>query len=537
MVSILRVRKSLTNNFQLKEDTMERFIQRFSDKVIGVLSGFDRIVFRGSLRALATHSGMREFLYQNGVLMKDFRAYSQPITSQLRELSHRRAERRKRPFIYLASSQTNKEEIAIRILKEQPVKNGLICMISCVEPGMSFEVTRFRETKKIQMRSREKMCLHIYQYLIHPVFGFMNARIQTWFPFTIQLCINGREWLSRQMDRRRMKYQRLDNCFPWIEDVSKAQQLMNQQLQTNWPAIMNPIARMLNPLHKQIFRKIPLEYYWTTSQTEWATDVMFKNANDLHPLFSAIVPHAISTFSSPDVLRFLGRKLMPKYRGEVISDYKKRLEGVRIKHRAGVNSVKAYDKFQRILRVETTINNPRDFRVFRPLENHPEKTLAWQKLRQGIADLHRRAEISQASNQRYLDALADIDSSTPFGQLLQQISSPVFDHAKRFRALRTSDLQDLALFKTVADGRFTINGFRNRDLQTILFSTPTSSDKEKRQRAARVSRLIRLLRAHHLVKRVPHTYRYLLTPRGNQIIRAIISMTTITLEQIKRACA
>jgi hypothetical protein len=511
---------------------MERFIQRFSDKVISVLSGFDRVVIRGSIRALATHTGMREFLYQNGVLMKDFQRYSQPITSRIRQLSRRAAERKDRPFIYVPSSQTNKEKIALKVLKEQPIKKGLICMLSCVEPCVSFEVAPCRETKKIQMRAKEKMCLHIYHYLIHPVFGFMNARLQTWFPFTIQLCINGREWLSRQMDRNKMKYQRLDNCFPWIKDVAKAQELMNQQLQTNWPAILNPIARMLNPLHNQIFKKIPLEYYWTTSQTEWATDLTFKKLDALHPLFERFVPQAISTFSSPDVMKFLGRKFTARYQGEIVSDFKNRLEGIRIKHRVGTNSIKAYDKFQRILRVETTINNPRDFRIFRPLENHPHKMLAWQRLRQGVADLHRRADISQTSNERYLEALAQLNSSITFGQLFKKISLPVFDNNKRFRALRPTDPNDLSLFKAIADGRFNLNGFRNRDLQNLLFSTPPSSEKEKHQRSSRISRLIRLLRAHHLLKRLPHSYRYLLTPLGKQVTTAIISMTTITSHKI-----
>ncbi|MCI0617517.1 hypothetical protein L0244_31465, partial [bacterium] len=397
-----------------------------------------------------------------------------------------------------------------------------------------FEVTPCHETKKIQMRAREKMCLHIYHYLIHPVFGFMNARIQTWFPFTIQLCINGREWLSRQMDRKRMQYQRLDNCFPWIKNLANAQRLMNEQLETNWPSVLNPVARMLNPLHDQIFKKIPLDYYWTTSQTEWATDVMFKKQQDLHPLFKSFAPQAISTFSSSDVMRFLGRKHTARYQGEIISDYKNRMEGIRIKHRVGTNSVKAYDKFQKILRVETTINNPRDFKIFRPLENHPDKLLAWQKLRQGVADLHRRVKISQASNERYLQALANLDSSTPFGQLLKKISCPVFDNSKRFRALRPSDPADLSLIKAVADGRFNLNGFRNRDIQSLLFSAPPSSDKEKRQRTARIGRLIRLLRAHHLIKRVPHSYRYLLTPLGKQLTAAIISIHTISMDQIKQ---
>jgi hypothetical protein len=402
---------------------------------------------------------------------------------------------------------------------------------------MSFEIVAYRETKKIQMRKREKMCLHIYQYMIHPEFGFMHARIQTWFPFSIQICINGREWLGRQMDRKRMDYERLDNCYSWIKNLSKAQDLMMQQLRTNWPRILNPIAQALNPLHHQIFKRIPLQYYWCTSQTEWATDVMFKNSTALAGIYSAIVPHALATFSSPDVMRFLGRKLMPQYRGEVITDYKKRAEGIRIKHRAGTNSIKIYDKFNIVLRVETTINNPRDFRVYRPLENHPDKIFAWQALRQGIADLHRRVEISQNSNERYLDALADIDPSLPFGKLIEQISSPVIDNGRRFRAIRTSDPADLALFKAVTDARFNINGFRNRDLQQILFSTSPTSEKEKRSRTSRVSRLIRLLRAHRLVKRVQHTYRYLLTERGSQTLRSILSINNITLDQLKRLVA
>lgn len=516
---------------------MNRFIQRFSDKVIGVLNGFDRVVIRGSIRALSTHTGMREFLYQNGVLMKDFVDYCKPITFQLKERSKQTADKKKRPSIYLPSSKTNKEQIATRILKEHPIKRGLVCMLSCVEPGLSFEVIRNRDTKKIQIQARERMSLHLYHYLIHPIFGFMNARIQTVFPFTIQLCINGREWLSRQMDQRKMDYERLDNCFRWIEDVQKAQKLMNEQLQINWPSTLDALVETLNPLHNRIFRKIPLQYYWSTSQTEWATDVMFRNKEDLAQLYSAIVPHAIHSFSSPDVMRFLGRKLTQNYQGEVISDYKKRLEGIRVKHRAGTNSVKVYDKFQIVLRVETTINNPRDFQVFRPLENNPDKVLAWQRLRQGIADLHRRAQVSQACNSRYLDALAEIDTSTPLGQLLEQISSRITYNGKPFRGLRPSDPDDLLLFKAVNDGRFFINGFRNRDLQSSFYQQTSSSEKEKRRRSARVSRLIRLLRAHRLVKRVPHTYRYLLTPKGTEIITAILSMRKISLDQLKRAIA
>lgn len=516
---------------------MKRFIQRFSDKVIGTLSGFDRVVIRGSIRSISMHSGMREFLYQNGVLLKEFGAYSQKVTNELRRRCHQISERKDRPFIYVPSSQTNKEAIALRVLKNQPTDKGLVCMLSCVEPGTSFQVVRYPETKKIQLRARERMCLHIYQYLIHPLFGFMNIRLQTWFPLSIQICINGREWLAKQMDKAGISYQRLDNCFPSIDDLAKAQKLMNKQVQTNWASVLNPLVHTVNPIHDQIFRKIPLQYYWSTTQTEWATDIMFKSRSDLADIYSSILPHAITSFSSPDVMRFLGRRLHGNFDGEVISDYKERSEGVRIKHKVGTNSVKIYDKFQIILRVETTINNPRDFRVFRPRENHPEKILAWQAMRQGIADLHRRTEISQASNERYLDALAEIDSSIPLGQLTKQITTRIKREGKTYRGFRPSDACDLALFKAVTDGRFAINGFRNRDIQQLLYKQTPATDKERRRRSARTGRLIRLLRAHHLVRRVPHTYRYLLTATGAEILTAILTMQKLTLNQLKRAVA
>ena len=516
---------------------MEKFIHRFADKIIGTLSGFDRLVIRGTLRGIATHTGMREFLWQSGVLMKDFKMYAQEVTKSFREQLHEIARKENRPFVYLPSSRTNKEQVALQILKEHPVKTGLISIITCVEPCRSFTIVKDRASKKIRIHCGEKMCLHAYQYRIDPVFGFMNGRIQTWFPFNIQLCINGREWLSRQMDRIGMKYRRLDNCFPWIEDIGQAQALMDHQLKINWSATLDPIASLLNPTHNEIFSSVPMKYYWTTPETEWATDIMFKDPSDLAPLYKAFVSHAISSFASSDVMRFLGRKLVPHFHSELTSDYKKRLEGTRIKHQAGMNSVKAYDKFQIILRVESTFNNPRDFKVFRPLENQPGRPLAYQRLRQGIADLFRRAQVSQACNARYLDALALVDSSTPLGTLIEDISRPVIWQGKRVRALRPYDPQDLLLFQAVTDGKFSISGFRNRDLQALLYNNSPDSQKQKRQRSSHVSRLLRILRAHHLVKKIPQTYRYLLTPKGAETLRAILSLRTISLDTFKRLTA
>src|SRR6266849_5947534 len=103
--------------------------------------------------------------------------------------------------------------------------------------------------------------------------GSMRARIQTWFPFYIHVCIHGREWLSRRMDREGLRYFRQENCFPWVEDIPRAQPLFQEQLQVNWADLLQPFAQRLNPLHEEIFRNYPTEYYWSGFQCEWATDI------------------------------------------------------------------------------------------------------------------------------------------------------------------------------------------------------------------------------------------------------------------------
>lgn len=516
---------------------MKRFIQRFSDKIIGVLSGFDRLVLRGSLRRISFPEGMMSFLWHKQVLLKEFKSYTQSVTEQLKEASCEVADRQKRPIQYLPSSKTDKEALARKIAEKDHITEGLIAVFSCVELCQSFQIHRNAQTKKLEIECCQRKCLYLYHYFIDPQFGFMNARIQTWFPFNIQICMNGREWLAHQMDRAGLRYHRLDNCFPWIEDFDKAQTLMNHQLQIHWPKALDRIVRMLNPVHGKIFKGFPVQYYWSTYQSEWATDLPFKSAADLASIYPALILHGITTLSSPDVMRFLGRKPHGCFKGDVVSDFKHRAEGVRIKHRVGENAVKMYDKFGTIIRVETTMNDPYDFKAFRPKENDPGGECAWRRLRKGIADLHRRAQICQASNERYLDAQAAADTSTPIGDLVRSICAPTTYNNQRIRALRPWSQEDVELLRAVSRGEFCVNGFRNRDLQTLLFAGPANDPNEKKRRSGRVSRLLRMLRAHHLIRKVPRTYRYVLTSKGRDIIAAVLTTQRVTLEQLNKVAA
>lgn len=521
---------------------MHEFIAKHQDQIVGVLSGFDRLVFRGTLRPLAYPEGMRRYLSATQVLLKDFGPHVEQVSRRLKDASLAEARALGRPVTYLPSSETDKEAIARRIVAEDGIARGLVCVLTCVEPCWSFEIRRDRETKRLALEARYRKCLFFYHYWLHPVFGFMNARIQTWFPFAIQVCLNGREWLARQLEAAGLQHVRQDNCFPWIEDWAKAQRLIDRQLKANWPKLLEGVARQLNPLHAEMFRAYPVRYYWSTYQSEWGTDIVFREAAALRRLYPRLLHHAVTTFGSTDVMRFLGRRLplsgdIPtRFAGEVVSDLRQREEGVRIKHHVNGNSVKLYDKAYtpvgNVLRAEATLNTVADFRVYRPKEGDPDGECAWRVMRRGISDLHRRAEVSRKATERYLDALASVDDDTTLEALLHRLGQPRQWRGRRVRALRPLAADDSALLAAVSRSEFTLNGFRNRDLQRIFFPQSAKTLQETRQRSAWVSRQLRLLRAHGLIRKVTGTYRYHLTVSGRRVITAVLTALRSTVRQL-----
>ncbi len=521
---------------------MKTFLQNNAKNVMGVLSGLDRLVLRGTIRQLAHLEGMHSYLAVVGVLLKDFKAHVLKMTELLKGAIKGAIEKGGRPVIYLGSAGASKEKKARQIAERNGISEGSICLFTSVEPCRSYDIHRNREKRRLELKSRVRKCLFMYHYFLHPTFGFMSARIQTWFPFSIQICINGREWLQRQLDAEQLGYKRRENCFVWLQHAERSQELMKYQLCINWPQVLDKIAVELNPAHATMFPTFIAPYYWSVYQSEWATDLMFRDAEALADIYPQLVRHGIQSFGSPDVMRFLGRKvpmhgqIHGHFQGEIVSDLKHRPEGIRIKHRLGGNSLKAYDKQGSVLRVETTINNPRDFKVFRPKEGGDEQKKAWRPMRQGVADLHRRAMVSHAANDRYIEALAAADVSTTLGKQMAKICHHTKINGCRVRALRPWAPNDMALLKAVNRGEFMINGLRNRDLRNLLCE-PTSSDLERRRQSARITRMLRMLRAHGLLKKVPRTHRYQLTLMGRQIITGLLAANESSLRELMAIAA
>ena len=416
-------------------------------------------------------------------------------------------------------------------MEQDGIEEGLICVLACVEPCRTFSMTRNAETKKLDLNSKEGRCQHLYFYFVDRQFGFMHVRLQTWFPMAIQICLNGREYLAKQLDRLGVGYEKRDNCFTRIDNIPTAQKLMDKLEQQRWVRILSRFARMVNPLlysRNALDLSLP-DYYWTAQQSEHAMDLMFDSKKSLQAVYPHLVRYAIDSFGSDDVMRFLGRRTNSRFNGEVSSNIKTRDEGTRIKHWVEENSIKMYDKQGTVLRIETTINNPKRFKVRRRVTRQGEEVMTWVAMRKGVVDLRRRAEIGRASNERYLQALAVVGASAPTRQLIDRVSNRIVRDGRAHRGLRPLQMDEAAIFKVLLSGNFLIQGVRNRDIRQQLYPSASRCPSKRKRASSKVTRLIRLFRAHGLLRKVSNTSYYRVTTCGHRIMSVALRLREIDI--------
>jgi hypothetical protein len=362
----------------------------------GSLTMVDRLIIRGHLSRLWFPNHMAYFLDRLGVhIVQDFARFMKEASSRVVAHAEAIAKKAGRPFIYQDRVVKGKDDLAHEVAKRDGVREGLICVFSTVEPAMCFALAGGA------IRPRLRKCLHLYFYVMDRELGFIHIRLQTWFPFQIQIYMNGHEYLARQLERRGVGFERYQNTFLSIADLPLAQRLCASFVKRRWIRLFDAFARRVNPW-LPVIRKLHFgSYYWCIDACEVSTDLMWRDRRSLVGVLDDLFDYALRAFSADDVVRFLGLKCRPQT-GDLETRHARRPEGRRIKHRIRQNWLKLYDKWS-VLRVETVINNPSDFRVLRfETDRRGRRSGRWMRMNKGIYNLWRHVQIGEATNRRYL---------------------------------------------------------------------------------------------------------------------------------------
>jgi hypothetical protein len=519
---------------------MKSFLHRFGSIVSGVLHGFDRLRFRGSRRLLCHPGGFFNFLWQIQVPLKDYKSYAKATTVALCKAVETEA-KQAGLYQYLDNSHESKEETALRRAAYDKRQTGLIAVLGCVEPCQIVQVRGNKESKKLEPRIESGKCMHYYHYYLDADYGLRYTRLQSWFPFTMHVGLNGRDWLAQQMTKAGLAYQKKDNSFTWVQDWEAAQRLLDKQLRTAWAPLLDRWAKGSHPWLEKLFAQ-PVPYYWSVQEGEYATDVAFRTPEDLQRLYPQLVHFATELLQSTDVLRFMGYRVTKSGRprldfaDEVVTTIKELVEGTCVKHRVAQNLLKMYDKFGQVLRLENLLINVRDFKVYRRREGDRSGPMEYLRLRKSVADIHRRAELGRKINERYAEALSTVQDKTSLGELVQDLGQPTKWKGRSVRAINPLAPADVELLETISRGEFMLNGFRNRDLRALLFEdAPPATPADEKRQAAKVTRLLRLLRAHGVIAKVPKTHRYQMSPEGRRRVTALLAARHADTEKLLKA--
>ena len=505
-------------------------LEQNKEKINGKLETFDRMIINGYLLNLQSYRHFLYYLIQNNVKLKDFDKFASEQTEELCKHIDSYIKENNAENIYLNSGKIDKNEIVMNILQDNPNKKGLITTLSSVELCNTMTVKPNHKTKKLEVTSRPTKCKHYYFYFNDEEFGLMFLKIQTWFPYNVQIYINGREYLSKLLDKNNIKYEMYNNSFSYIEDFEKAQKLadsiLNKKISDSFDGLIEKINIHL-PKIRNIFSH---SYYWCIDQCEFATDINFKSREDLSLFYKTLVETTYFAFSSEDIYSFFGRNISRIHKfskGEIVSDLRNRYQGYRIKFKINHNHIKMYDKGKN-LRIEVTINNPKDFKVLKTKENDETgevvETKEWVPMGKSISNLYRYVEISKNITKRYIEALPDINTDEIPLKEIEKISQRTEINDRVYSGINILNEENLKIFSEISKGEYLINGFTNKMVRKNIFE-----NSEDKKTINKTTRLLSKLKAHGLIKKVANKNKYYLTTSGRKIINSILIYTKKTL--------
>lgn len=479
--------------------------EKYETDLHGVLNCYDRLIISGNLHPLCYERGMTGFLYQHQIRIFDYKDFAQPLRDIIRDNADAIAQENELEIEFIRKSKGFRKEKHIqKILKTRGHHPGLVHIFSAMEQCTAYYPWHDKQTHKTYVKSKQGRCLHYYFYFIDEELGLCYLRVPTWCPFRLQFYCNGHNWLASQLQQEGIAYELCDNAFLKIDDFDRANLLSanldSQHLHTR----LDHLAQLYCP----VTTVLGLEYSWSIMQAEYATDLVFKDQCTLQAFYPHLLEALVQAVKPVDVAIFLGRKLHGNYQGELDIRLNKRWLGSRIKHQMGPASIKMYDKFSIVLRIEVTVNNVSFFKQYRQVHHRDgSKTTKWAPMKKTIYSLPALRDVALAANRRYLKFISDIETPEVGVEKLHQLAETQTENDRRYKGFNLFMEEDTHLFRSVLRGEFTISGFTNKNLRQLL----------PHKNSGQVTRLLKRLRVHGLIKKVGRRYKYYLTEFGRQV--------------------
>ena len=487
-------------------------LDRYDDRIAGVLSCYDRIVITGTLPTVCYAAGMTRFLYARDVRIFDYPQFAATLRERVRERAALLAAQAGIVIEHIAKSHIRKEAVVAKVLETRGDRPGLVHVISAMEACDAYQPWHDKQTHKTYVRPDTGKCLHYYFYFLDDELGLIYLRAPTWAPFRLQFYCNGHSWLARRLAAEGIGFTAADNAFVRIDDWARAQELADGFSPDRLHRVLDHYAALCCPV-LDVFAQA---YHWSLTQVEYASDLVFRSAATLEPLYEQLIRESVLSVKAEQTASFLGHKITPQLTQELGTQFSTRIEGTCIKHRFASSSIKMYDKFGCILRIETTTNDVSFFKHHRKVE-HRERpaTRALAPVKKTIYSLIDLREILLGCNRRYLAHLSALDDFSAGVRALERLTKPRSVDGKSVKGINFFDPTDNALLHALQNPRVNIAGIRRADLGPLLGALS----------AARISRQLRRLRDIGAIKQVAGTYRYYLTRIGRAATAALCRVT------------
>ena len=490
---------------------------KYADKIYGTITCYDRMIIQGYIPSWSHAEGMTGYLKANSIRIFDFSNFSQPLTEQVRSNAQRIADENGIDIEFIRKLRAFRKDDRIQeIIRKTGKTEGLIHIFSAMEQCNTYKPWHDKTSGKTFLRFDQSKCLHYYFYFLDKQLGLCYLRVPTWAPFRLQFYMNGHNLLAHKLQKKGIPYRMHDNAFLEISDTAAAQKLSDRINPEDLHKILDVFAKRYCPVPESL----GLGYTWTIQQIECATDIMFKQSCDLEPLYDEIIRTAVFTVKPDNIATFLGQRITYNCKKEVGTNYNKRILGTRIKHHMGDVSIKMYDKFGRVLRIESTCNDISTFRVEREVQ-HRDGTSDVRKapLKKSIYSLYQLFTILKSANYRYLEFISAFDDHSSGRKKLDDVSRSQKEKERSYRGFNFFDSRDLSVLEAISRGEYMTFGMQGKNIRKHLPEITPSA----------MTRIFKRLKVHGLIEKIPGSYKYLITALGKEIIAAGLTVKNLIL--------